>query len=62
MHYDIAYVIQDGMIEAEQSASEQDNNSAHLNNSSSNTISNHKDGRPHEGSAQQNNNYLIPGD
>jgi hypothetical protein len=32
------------------------------NNSSSSSSTNHGDGRPHEASAQQNNNYLEPGD
>ena len=77
IHYDIAYVrkmneteqfrmkhpgIQRGMTEAEQPTSEEEDNSAQQNNSNSHTTSDQDDGRPHEASAQQNRDYLIPGD
>ena len=56
--------LSDAMTEAGQSTNEEvDTDQPNGNNNSSNSSStNHGDGRPHEASAQQNNNYLEPGD
>jgi hypothetical protein len=74
IHYNIGYTrkmneielfrkrhpgLQEGIAEDEQLIQEEVDNSAQ---SSSSTTSNLEDGRPHEASAQQNRDYLIPGD